>query len=119
MFQYPGFTVNYESGINEVPIFDAPLEVFSKTKNVKVQWDSPFIKGLPITITVRENVDDTGAYRETVTRKTYEDPYTLEMRELYDLVAEGKPVKTTVEDASKDLEIFQMIMKAGMENMVV
>ena len=118
MFQYPGFTVNYESGINDVPIFDAHLEVFSKTKIVKVQWDSPFVKGLPITMTVRENVDNTGAYRETVTRKTYEDPYTLQMRELYALVTEDKPVKTTIEDAAKDIDTFRMIMKAGVENMV-
>jgi hypothetical protein len=103
--------VSYESGIDEVPRFDAHLEVYSKDKQVTVQYDTPYIKGLPIIMTVRENVN--GGLRETVVRKTYEDPYTLEMKELYALATEGRPVKTTVEDASQDLMIFQMIMEAG------
>lgn len=113
IFQYPGFTVHYESGIHDVPIFDAHVEVFSKSKQVKVTWDTPFIKGLPVTMTIREDVDGSGALRETVVRKTYEDPYTLQLRELYALATEGKPVKTTVADAAQDLKIAQMVMQAG------
>ena len=96
-----------------MPIFDAHIEVYSKTKQVKVKYDTPFVKGLPITMTIRENIDGTGGLKETVIRKTYEDPYTLELRELYALATEGKPVKTTVEDAAQDLKILQMILKAG------
>ncbi|KAI7210684.1 NAD(P)-binding protein [Hortaea werneckii] len=111
LFQYPGFVCSYESGIDEIPRFDAHLEVYSKNKQVTVQYDTPYVKGLPVTMTIKENVD--GHYEERFVRKTYEDPYTLEMRELYALATEGKPVKTTVEDAAKDLEIYQMIMSAG------
>lgn len=64
-------------------------------------------------MTVREDVDGSGALKETHIRKTYEDPYTLELLQLYALAAEGRPVKTTVEDAGEDLKIFQMVMKAG------
>lgn len=39
--------------------------------------------------------------------------YTLQYKQLYALVTEGKPVKTTAEDAAQDLKIFQMIMDAG------
>lgn len=113
IFQYPGFTVHYESGIHDVPIFDAHIEVFSKTKQVKVKWDTPFIKGLPVIMVVREDVNGSGPLKETTVTKTYEDPYTLELRELYALATEGKPVKTTVEDAAQDLKISQMILKAG------
>ncbi|KAK5175791.1 uncharacterized protein LTR77_000931 [Saxophila tyrrhenica] len=113
MFKYPTFTVHYESGIHDVPIFDAFIEVFGNSKQVKIKWDTPYIKGLPVTMTVREDADGTGALREIAVRKTYEDPYTAEMRELYGLIREGKKVKTTVEDAANDLKLFQMIMKAG------
>jgi hypothetical protein len=44
-------------------------------------------------------------------RKSYEDPYTQEMKKLWELVAEGRPVKTTAQDALQDLEIFSMAMK--------
>lgn len=72
LFQYPGFACSYESGIDEVPRFDAHLEVYSKTKQVTVQYDTPYVKGLPITMTVRENVD--GGLQTRIVRKTYEDP---------------------------------------------
>lgn len=111
LFQFPGFAVSYESGIDEVSRFDAHIEVYSRHKNIRIQYDTPYIKGLPIKLHIRENID--GAYRETTILKTYEDPYTLEMKELYAWFVEGKLIKTTIEDAEKDTEIFQMIMKAG------
>ncbi len=109
--QYPTFSVTYESGIHEVPVFDAHIEVYSMNKIVRVVYDTPYVKGLPVTMVVRENSD--GAYKETTIRKTYEDPYTQEMKELYEMVAHGKAPKTTAKDAKEDLKIFQMIMKSG------
>ncbi|KAJ5788522.1 hypothetical protein N7457_003512 [Penicillium paradoxum] len=113
LFQYPSFAVSYESGIDEVPRFDASIEVFGGNKTVKVCFDSPYVKGLPTTMHIREKLED-GSFRESLVRNTYEDAYTLEMKELYAFVVEGKPAKTTAEDARKDIEIFGMIMKAGL-----
>jgi hypothetical protein len=103
--------VTYESGIDDVPRFDAHIEVYSLTKTVRVNVDTPYIKGLPVTMSINENVD--GTYRESTIRRTYEDPYTLEMKELYKMVVDRVQPKTSAEDALHDLEIFQMIMKAG------
>lgn len=111
LFQYPGFAVSYESGIDSVPRFDAHIEIYSQHKTVRIEWDTPYVKGLPTTLHIVESVD--GALKETSIRRTYEDPYTLEMKELYEWIVNGKPIKTTVEDARHDLEIFQMIMRAG------
>ncbi|KAL5325298.1 hypothetical protein ACEPPN_006423 [Leptodophora sp. 'Broadleaf-Isolate-01'] len=110
LFQYSGFAVSYESGINQVPQFDAHIEVYGQDKIVRVQFDTPYVKGLPITLHVSENVN--GALKETVIRETYEDAYTLELKRVYEWVRLGKEVKTTIEDARLDIEIFQMIMKA-------
>lgn len=114
MFQYPGFVVNYESGINQVPRFDAHIEVYGENKIVRIQYDTPYVKGLPITLHVSENVD--GALRETVLRETYEDPYTQELKRVYEWMRLGTAIKTTIEDARLDIEIFQMIMKADHRN---
>jgi hypothetical protein len=80
-------------------------------KSVRVQYDTPYVKGLPTTMHIRENVD--GVYKETMVRRSYEDAYTLEMKELYEMVAHGKPVKTTPSDAAQDLQIFRMITQSG------
>ena len=108
MFKYPKFTVSYESGIDNIPRFDAHIEIYGLNKTVKIQYDTPYVKGLPTTMHVSENLD--GVFKETTIRRSYEDAYTLELKELWQLVTEGKPVKTTAEDALHDLEIFSMIM---------
>ncbi|KAH7384712.1 hypothetical protein BKA64DRAFT_581558 [Cadophora sp. MPI-SDFR-AT-0126] len=110
LFQYPGFAVAYESGMNQVPRFDAHIEVYGHEKIVRVQYDTPYVKGLPITLHVSENVN--GALREAVIRETYEDAYTQELKQVYERVRLGKAVKTTIGDARLDIEIFQMIMQA-------
>ncbi|KFY64281.1 hypothetical protein V496_03353 [Pseudogymnoascus sp. VKM F-4515 (FW-2607)] len=112
IFQYPGFAVSYESGIDGVGRFDATIEIFAEKKTVKICYDSPYVKGLPITLQIRETTPE-GSYKESTIRKTYEDPYTLEMKELYSVVVEGKQIKTTAVDAREDLVIFGMILKAG------
>lgn len=101
--------MSYESGIDNIPRFDAHLEVYGNEKSVRVQYDTPYVKGLPVTMHIVENVD--GAYKETTVRKTYEDPYTHELKVWWEAVVEGKQPKTTVEDAKKDLDIFAMAMK--------
>ena len=114
LFKYPCFTLLYESGIDRIPRFDAHIEVYSMTKSVRVQWDTPFIKGLPVTMHVSENIG--GGLQERMVRKTYEDPYVLEMKALYDSVAHNKPVKTTAADAAHELELFGMIMRAALNS---
>lgn len=112
MFQYPGSTVSYESGVDQVPRFDASIEIFGDKKTIKVCIDTPFVKGLPTTMVVKESLAD-GSYRESTIRRTYEDPFTLELQEVYRWIAEGKTPKTTPSDARHDLEILGMLMKAG------
>ena len=104
--------MSYESGIDQVPRFDASIEIFGDTKTVKVCIDTPFVKGLPTTLNIRDTLPD-GSFRESVIRRTYEDPYTLEMKELYEFVVNGKSSKTTAADARNDIEILGMIMKAA------
>lgn len=87
------------------------IEIYSQQKTVRIQWDTPFVKGLPTTLHITENIGS--GLKETTIRRTYEDPYTLEVKELYEWAVNGKPIKTTVEDARHDMEVMQMIMKAG------
>lgn len=112
LFQYDGFPVTYESGLNNVPQFDAHIEVYSPDKIVRVDYDTPYVKGLPVTMTVREKIDD-GGFQERKIRKTYKDAYTLELIEFYDCAVDGKSPKTSVADARNDLELFKMILRAG------
>ncbi|KAF6808287.1 oxidoreductase [Colletotrichum sojae] len=111
LFKYDDFPVTYESGIIGVPEFDAHIEVYSANKIVRVNFDTPYVKGLPVTMTVKERIGADG-FQERTIRKTYQDPYTTEFLELYDCVVGGKAPKTSAADARNDIELFKMILQA-------
>ena len=113
-FQYPSFPVVYESGIISVPTFDAHFEIYTQDKIVRVKYDTPYVKGLPITVTVREkttNLRGEPCYQERHVRPTYEDAYTIEFREWYNCIVAAKSIKTTIADARQDLDLIRMLMQ--------
>ena len=119
LFQYGNFDLVYESGINSVPIFDAHIEIYSEDKIVRVNYDTPYIKGLPTTMTVRERTlgpRNEVCYQERLVRTTYEDSYTIQFKEWYDCIVNGKTPKTTIADARQDLDIFKMLMQSAFGN---
>lgn len=69
------FAVTYESGIDMVARFDSHLTIYGKNKTVSIQYDTPYIKGLPIKV----KVDEINEHGEAVSREilsSYEDAYT-------------------------------------------
>jgi predicted dehydrogenase len=116
LFEYESFNVSYETGIDQQGRFDAHLEVYGETKSVRVEYDTPYIKSLPIKLIVNETVD--GAFKETVIRPTYKDPYTIEIEALYEAITGDGEIKTTPEDYKNDLVIFKMIIDALQTNKV-
>ena len=111
LFEYDNFSVLYESGINNLPVFDAGIEIFSSDKSVTIKYDTPYVRGLPTVMLVKERVGESG-YQERTLRTTSEDPYTKEFLEWHDCIVTGRTPKTTIEDARQDLEIFKIIMQA-------
>lgn len=104
------FAVTYESGIDEVPRFDANLAVYGEKKSVSIQYNTPYIKGLPIVVKIDE-VNEQGEATSKEILSSFEDPYTVELKSMYACFALGEPIKTTAEDACKDLELFDLMYK--------
>ncbi|SLJ90495.1 MULTISPECIES: Gfo/Idh/MocA family protein [unclassified Paenibacillus] len=110
ILDYEQFAVTFETGIDGQGRFDAHLEVYADSKSVRVQYDTPYIRHLPVKIFVNETVGET--YTESVIRPTLTDPYTLELQYLYDVITKDLTPKTTPEDYKEDLAIFKMIIDA-------
>lgn len=104
------YSVTYESGIDSVPRFDANLAVYGERKTVSIQYDTPYVKGLPIKVKVDE-LNDAGEATSREILSSYEDAYTVELKEVYECFVNGKAIKTTAADASKELELFDMMYK--------
>lgn len=115
LLDYGTFTLVYESGLNDVPVFDAHIEIYTDRKIVRIEYDSPYVKGLPTTVVVRERLgsDLPAAYQERRIRSTYEDAYTIEFREWYDCITQGRNPKTTLHDARQDIDLIKMLMQAA------
>ncbi len=108
IFEYDGFNATFEIGVDRQRRFDAHLEVYGDTRQIRVQYNTPFIRHLPTTLVIGETIGD--AYNETIHRPTYKDPYTHEL-EAFHAVATGKATpKTPPEDSMEDLRLFREII---------
>jgi predicted dehydrogenase len=110
LMDYGDFAAYLETGADGQRRFDAHLEVYGQTSSVRVQYDTPYIRHLPTTITISR--EDGESHSETVTRPTFKDPYTHELETLYDVIVNGAAVKTTPEDSIEDLVLFRDIVEA-------
>lgn len=108
LFDYDGYCAMLETGVDEQRRFDAHIEVYGPTSSIRVQYDTPYIRHLPTTLVVRETVGD--GYTERVTRPTFTDPYTQELRAFHRVVTENTAPKTSPEDSIEDLRLFRTIV---------
>ncbi|KAI5776260.1 hypothetical protein EDC01DRAFT_777860 [Geopyxis carbonaria] len=104
------FSVSYETGIDDVPRFDAQLTVFGETKTVSIIYQSPYVKALPIEVKVTEK-DESGGVSNRTILTSYEDAYTIELKEMHAALVGGHEIKTTVADALNDLKLFDMMYR--------
>lgn len=110
------FSVTYESGIDTIPDFDAHLAIYGSNKRVSIQYDSPYVKGLPIKVRVEE-VNEYGEKQVREILSSYEDAYTAELTEMHECFVNGRKIKTSAEDAMEDLRLYDaMYRKAGFIN---
>lgn len=110
ILEYDGFCALFECGVDEQVRFDAHLEVYGPTRSIRVQYDTPYIRHLPTTLVLQETVGET--FHQSVTRPTFTDPYTHELRHFHEVVTAGTRPKTSPEDFQDDLRLFRMIIDA-------
>jgi len=110
VFEYDGFYATFEMGADAQGRFDAHIEVLGQKKQLKLQYNTPYIRHLPTMLTVSETHNTN--FQETLIRPTFKDPYTVELEYFYDLVTNGGAAKTSPEDYKDDLRLFKMIIDA-------
>jgi predicted dehydrogenase len=117
ILEFDGYYATFETGVDDQRRFDASIEVFGKSKQLTVKYDTPYIRHLPTTLDVKETIGD--AYHEYVKRPTLKDPYTVELEYFYDVVTQGFTPKTTPEDYKNDLDLFKWITDSLLKNVGV
>jgi predicted dehydrogenase len=106
---YGDFVVTYETGVDDQLRFDAHIEVYGDTQQIRVQYDTPYVRHFPTTVVTEETEGD--VFRSSVSRPDLKDPYTHELEYFHHAVTTGTPVKTTPEDFVEDLDLFAEIIR--------
>ena len=110
LFEYGDYTVNFETGVDNNRRFDAHLQVYGDTKDILVQYDTPYIRQLPTQPFVNESEGET--FERRVFRPTFVDAYAVELQHFHEVVTGNIAPKTIPEDFLNDLTIFEMIIDA-------
>jgi predicted dehydrogenase len=113
LLEYDGFMATYETGVDDQVRFDAHIEVFGESAQLRVQYDTPYVRHFPTTMVVERTNGD--ALERSVTRPHLKDPYTAELEYFHAMVTEGFQPKTSPEDFVEDLELFAELIKVMSE----
>jgi predicted dehydrogenase len=110
LLDYGDFVVTYETGVDEQLRFDAHIEVYGEHAQLRVQYDTPYVRHFP-TLLVTEETRGDALHRE-VTRPHLKDPYTHELEHFHASVTGGGRPKTDPEDFVADLDLFAALIRA-------
>lgn len=114
LLQYDGFIATYETGVDGQVRFDAHLEVYGQAAQMRVQYDTPYVRHFPTTLVVEQTNGD--ALHRSVSRPHLKDPYTAELEYFHDMITQGFVPKTSPEDFVEDLELFAELIRVMAEN---
>jgi predicted dehydrogenase len=114
-FDYEGFVCQFETGVDNIPRFDAHLEVFAERKTIRVQYDTPYIRNLPIRVFTTE-ANGQGGVTTTDAHPAWGDPFVAEWKAFYNNVTENRLPKSGPEDFLLDLELFTQMVQLMREH---
>ncbi|NTU84743.1 MAG: hypothetical protein HGA45_36165 [Chloroflexales bacterium] len=105
-FDYGDYVCQFETGIDNIPRFDAHLEVYGENQVLRVQYDTPYVRNLPIRLSITE-ANGKGGVIERREHPAWGDAFVAEWRAFYASVTEGRQPKTTPTDFRQELELFR------------
>jgi predicted dehydrogenase len=104
-FDYGSFVCQFATGLDTIARFDAYLEVFGAERVVRIQFDTPYIRNLPIRLVVTEN-NGRGGVNHVDLHPSWGDPFVAEWEAFYDHITSQTRPKTDPVDFVKDLDLF-------------
>jgi predicted dehydrogenase len=110
-FDYGDYVCQFETGVDQLARFDACIEVYGEHQVIRVDYDTPYVRNLPIRLHVFEANPGSGLGVGQQTYTPWGDPFVAEWEAFYGSVMNTQPPKTTPADARLDLELFAQMMQ--------
>lgn len=105
-FDYGDYVCHFETGVDNIPRFDAHLEVYGAERVLRVQYDTPYVRNLPIRLQITEAKGESGVV-ETVEHPAWGDAFVSEWEAFYDNILHQRVPKSSAADFRQDLELFR------------
>lgn len=107
LFDYGTFSALYEAVIHDVARFDSAIEVLTRDRHFRINFDTPYVRNLPTRLEV--TTSDEVATGTEIVGPFYQDAFRLELDAFHEAVANGRRPKTTLADSLADLELLAEI----------
>jgi predicted dehydrogenase len=107
---YGSYVCHFESGVDHIPRFDAHIEVFGPTKVLRVQFDTPYVRNLPVRLSILEANGEGGTVERRI-HPQWGDPFVHEWRAFHRNVTERAQPECSPADFRRDLELFAEMME--------
>jgi predicted dehydrogenase len=102
---YGDFVCQYETGVDDIPRWDAHLEVFGAARTLRVQYDTPYVRNLPTRLVVTE-ANGRGGVAERTILPQWGDPFVAEWLAFHDCVTNRTQPGASAADFRHDLDLF-------------
>jgi predicted dehydrogenase len=103
---YGDFLCQYETGVDDIPRYDTHIEVYGARRVLRVEYDTPYVRNLPVRLLVLE-ANGRGGMVEQRILPAWGDPFEAEWRAFHTNVAERREPLSSPADFREDLELFR------------
>lgn len=110
-FDYGDYICHFETGADEIPRFDGSLTVLGADRTVRVEYDTPYVRHLPIRLIVTA-ANGVGGVSQQVIQPNWGDPFIDEWLAFHTNVLARRPAKTSPADYREDLELYAEMISA-------
>jgi predicted dehydrogenase len=101
---YGSFVCQFETGYDEIPRFDAHVEVFGSERVLRVEFDTPYVRNLPVRLSLLDAHG--GGVVERRIQPDWADPFEAEWLAFHESVTHRIEPAESPADFRKDLELF-------------
>jgi predicted dehydrogenase len=102
---YGTFVCQYETGVDDIPRFDAHIEVFGAERVLRVQYDTPYVRNLPIRLSLTDANGRGGVEQRTLLPR-WGDAFVEQWLAFGASVRRREAPGASAADFRQDLELF-------------
>jgi len=105
VLDYGSYVCHYETGVDAIPRFDAHIEVFGTDRVLRIQYDTPYVRNLPVRLSLLD-ANGRGGVEERTILPAWGDPFVAEWLAFHDSVTRRVQPAASAADFRHDLELF-------------